>query len=99
MEYQKLKQLLDNTLNKPFAYRTSSWVEINDESRGTCNKSNQNKFKTSILRSNFSDYSYAYIFVSGSIAITGVGDDGNTKQADERKKEWHWKTVRHLLAA
>ena len=87
MEYQKLKQLLDNTQNKPFAYRTSSWVEINDESRGTCNKSNQNKCKTSILRSNFSYYSYAYIFVSGSIAITGVGDNGNIKQADERKKE------------
>ena len=31
------------------------WVEINDESRGTYNESNQIKFKTSIMISNLCD--------------------------------------------
>ena len=30
MEYQKIVNLLDNTSNQPFKYRTRNWVEIND---------------------------------------------------------------------
>ena len=40
--------LLDNTSNQPFRF----WVEINDESRGTCNTNNQIKFKTRMLKLN-----------------------------------------------
>ena len=31
MEYQKIMNLLDNTLNQPIKLRTKNWVEINDE--------------------------------------------------------------------
>ena len=31
MEYQKLRNLLDDTTNQPPKYRTRNWVEINDE--------------------------------------------------------------------
>ena len=73
MEYQKkLINLLDNTPNQLTKFRTINWVEINDDSRGTYNTNSQIKFKTSILRSRLCDYSDAFIFVSGTIKITGV---------------------------
>ena len=34
MEYQKIINLLDNTMNQPSKFRTRNWVEINDESKG-----------------------------------------------------------------
>ena len=40
MEYQKIINLLDDTINQPSEFRTRNWVEINDESRGTYNVSN-----------------------------------------------------------
>ena len=51
MEYQKIMNLLDDTRNQPFKFGTRYWVEIDNESRGTYNVSNQIKFKTSIVRS------------------------------------------------
>ena len=36
MEYQKLKNLLGSTPNKPFKFRTKNWIEINHDSHGTC---------------------------------------------------------------
>ena len=38
MEYQKVINLLDNTLNQPSKFRTKNWVQLNDESRGTYKK-------------------------------------------------------------
>ena len=32
MEYQKIRNLLDNTPNQPSKFKTKNWVEINDES-------------------------------------------------------------------
>ena len=46
MEYQKIRNLLDNTSNQPSKFRTKNWIEINDESRGTYNGNSQIKFKT-----------------------------------------------------
>ena len=46
MEYQKIINFLDNTPNKPSKFKTKSWVEIKDESRGTYNEDNQIIFKT-----------------------------------------------------
>ena len=37
MEYQKIANLLDDVSNKISKFKTKSWVEINDESRGTYN--------------------------------------------------------------
>ena len=50
MEYQKIINLLENTPDQPKKFRTKIWVEVNSESRGTCNVKSQIKFKTSMLR-------------------------------------------------
>ena len=42
--------------------------------------------KTSIIRSDLYDYSDAYILVSGTIPVTGSGDDDNAKRIDESSK-------------
>ena len=69
MEYQKIINMLGNTPNQPSKLKTKSWVQINDESRGTCNKDNQIGFKTSKLRSSSCDYSDEYILVKENIAV------------------------------
>ena len=71
--------------HQPSKFRTKSWVEIKDESRGTYTGSDI-KFKTTMLRSNLCDYADAYILVKGTITITGGGNDDATKGADERDK-------------
>ena len=79
MEYQKIINLLDNTLNQPTKFRTKNWVKINDEFCGTYHAYSQIKFKTSMLRSSLCDYSDAYILVSGTIRVAalaaGVGNN------------------------
>ena len=69
MEYQKASNLLDDTLNQSSKFRTRNPIEINDASRGTCNVSNQIKFKISMVRSYLCDYSDAYIHVKGTITV------------------------------
>ena len=46
MEYQKIRNLLDNTSNQPSKFRTKNWIEIIDESRGRYNGNSQIKFNT-----------------------------------------------------
>ena len=79
MEYQKIANLIDDTLNQPSKFRTKNWVEINDESRDTYNVNSQIKFKTTILKSSLCDYSDAYILVKGTISVnnTAAGADAN----------------------
>ena len=86
MEYQKIANLIDDTSNQPSKFRTKTWVEINDESRGAYNVNSQIKFKTTMLKSSLCDYSDAYILVKGTIPITGAGADAAARQADERDK-------------
>ena len=69
MEYQKIANLIDNTSNQPYKFRTRNWVEINDESRGAYNVNSQIKFKTTILKSSSCHYSDAYILVKGTINV------------------------------
>ena len=66
-EYQKVTNFLDNTPNQQTKFRTKNWVEIKDDSRGTCNANSQIKFKSLILRLCLYDYSNGYIIVSGTI--------------------------------
>ena len=47
MEYQKITNYLDKTMNQRSKFRTRNWVEINDESWGKY-VSSRVKFKTSI---------------------------------------------------
>ena len=86
MEYQKILNLLDNTPNQTYKFRTKNWVEINDDARGTYNKDGQIRFKTSTLKSSLCDYNYTYMLVSGTITIDRAGADDAEKQLDERNK-------------
>ena len=86
MEYQKVINLLDNTPNQPTKFRTENWFETNDDSRGTHNTNSQIKFKTSMLRSSLCDYNDVYVLVSGTITITGAGNDDAARQLDKRNK-------------
>ena len=65
MEYQKIVNLIDDAPNQPSKFKTRNWVEINGESRGTCSVNSRIKFKTTMLKSSFFDYSDAYILVKG----------------------------------
>ena len=83
MEYQKIRNLIDDASNQPSKFKTKKkWVEINHESRGTYNVNSKIKFKTTMLKSSLCDYSDAYIFVKGKIAIAGEGADASDRQAD-----------------
>ena len=86
MEYQKISNLIDDASNQPSKFRTKTWVEINDDSRGTYNVNRQIKFKTTMLKSSLCDYSDAYILVKGKVTITGAGDAAAARKADERGK-------------
>ena len=85
MEYQKIMSLLYNKPNQPTKFRAKNCVEINDESRGRCNKDNQIRFKTSMLRSSLCDYSDAYILVKGTITATNTAVQG---QSNSGAKRW-----------
>ena len=79
-KYQKIINLLDNKLNQPSKFRRKTWVEINDESRGTYNSNNQIKLKPAMLKSSLCDYSDAYILVKGTITVNNTaaaGGDAN----------------------
>ena len=90
MESQKIANLLDNVVapsasSQPSKFRTRNWIEINDESRETYT-GNGIKFRTTMLRSNLCDFSDAYIFVKGSITITGDGDNNAARKQTKEIK-------------
>ena len=82
MEYQKIENLLESTLDNLSKFRTRNWIERNDESRRNYGNSDI-RFKTTMLRSNLCD---PYILVKGTITITGEGDNAAAERADERDK-------------
>ena len=84
MEYQKIADLLDNASNQPSRFRTKNWIEINDESKELYSANSNIRSKTTMLRSNLCDYTDAYLFVKGTITITGANADAAARQADER---------------
>ena len=79
--------LLDNTPNQPSKFRTKNLFEISDVTCAACNKNNQIKVKTSVLRSSLCGYIDAYLFVKGTITTVRRGADQATRQADERDKK------------
>ena len=86
MEYQKIANLIDdNTLNQPSKFRTRSWIEINDESRGTYIVKSQIKFKTTMLKSSLCDYSDAYILVKGTITVNNTAAQGAAANNTNKK--------------
>ena len=85
MEYRKIKNLLNNTQNQPSKFRTKSWVEINDQSRGTYNVNSQIEFKTTVLKSSLCDYSDAYILVTGTITVEDTSAAGAAANNTNKK--------------
>ena len=59
----------DTTIPRRFI--TKKWVEVNGKSGGAYN-TKKIRFKTSMLRSDLSDFSDASIVVKGTIAIDGA---------------------------
>ena len=67
MKYQKIPNLLDNTLsNQRSKFRTKNWVERNDESKESYSANSHIRFKATMLRSDLCDYADAYILVKGT---------------------------------
>ena len=76
MEYQKIKKLLDDTTNKSTSkFKIRDWAETNDESQGRYDNSNI-RFKTTTIRSNLCDYSYACILFKGTIIVSYTAATG-----------------------
>ena len=85
MEYQKIANVIDDTSNQPFKFRTRNWVEINDESIGAYNVNSQIKFKTTMLKSSLCDYSDACILVKGTISAINTAAAGAALNNNDRK--------------
>ena len=86
MEYQKIANFLNNTLDQPSKYGTENCFEINHESKKSYDANSDTRFKTTMLRSNLCDYTDAYTLAKGTITISGVGNDDSAKRLDERNK-------------
>ena len=71
METQKIVNLLNDSDNESSNFATRKWYIINDQNNGQYGEGNENdstiKFETKLIKPNLSDYSDAYIFVTGDI--------------------------------
>ena len=81
METEKIGNLLDSSQNKFSKFATKKWYVIGNEKKGDCSHENPIKFLTSSIESSISDYSDAYVLVTGNIDVIGAND--NTKVAFE----------------
>ena len=68
MEYQKIIELIDTTSDVP-RFITNKWIEVHDQSEGSCNINKEIRFKTSMLRSYICDYFDAYIVIKETITV------------------------------
>ena len=76
MEYQKITNLLDDMPDKVPRFITKKWIEVHDQSNEIYSTNKQIRFKSSMLRSDFCDYSDAYIVVKGVVTVTGALNRG-----------------------
>ena len=75
MEHYKISKLLnDSTLSK---FVTKKWINVNDLSSSQYSVNKNIRFKTSMLRSDFYDYSDAYIVVNGTIDLLAAAANEN----------------------
>ena len=79
--------------NQPTKFRAKVWAKINDVLRQEYGTDSQIKFKTSTLRSNFCNYSDAYILFKGTISSEAEAGD----VPNNAKNKWYLKIVLHLL--
>ena len=78
MDQHKISKLLDDLTVSKFV--TRKWIEVNDLSGGQFLVNRNLRFRISILRLNFCDYSDAYMVVKGRITAEG------TNNANKRNK-------------
>ena len=88
MEYQKIINLLDNKPNQPSKFWGEELGWNNDDSGRMYNTNSQIKIYTSMLKSNWCNYSGAYILAPGRKTVVGARatkavwwTDRNNKQA------------------
>ena len=81
MEYQKIINLLGNMPDQAPRYVTKKWVDIYDESGGTCNVNKEVRFKTPQLRNDLCDYNEVYTVVAGKINITNPINNAYDKKS------------------
>ena len=70
METQKIVNLLNGSDNDNSRFATKKWYIIDRESKDNYSHENPIKVLTSSLESSLSDYSDAYILVTGNITAT-----------------------------
>ena len=79
METQKIAKLLGNADSESSKFATRKWYFTNDQSNTDYGEGNKNdttiKFQTKVIKSNLSDYSDAYILLTGGITDTRVDED------------------------
>ena len=69
MEYHKIINFVGNILDQIPKFVTIKWVEVYDESGGTCNVNKEVRFKAHQPRSDLCDYNKVYIVVTGKIKV------------------------------
>ena len=81
MEFQKIVNFLDITSDDKDLPRfvTKKWIEVYDQSEKNYNVNKEIRIKTPMLRWDFCDFSDAYIFVKGVIAVTNQDDAKRNK--------------------
>ena len=77
MEFNRINNLLGPAHDKVPKFITKNWIEVESQSRNTCNTSKPIGFKTSLLRSDLCDYSDAYVWVKGIITVTNPNNNAN----------------------
>ena len=82
MEYDKINNLLvseDNESEQLSKFITRKYVTVNSL-LNTYNENKSIRFKTPMSRSNFCDYSGAYILVNGTITVTAAEGANNIRE-------------------
>ena len=78
---QKILNLLNDSNNESSKFATRKRYIINDQNNGQYGRGNENystiKFETKVIKPNLSDYSDAYILVTGNIKVEEVAADTN----------------------
>ena len=71
MEFQKITNFLDiNSDNKDLPkFVTKKWIEVYDQSEGHYDVNKEIRIKTSMLKSDLSDFNDAYIVGRGTITV------------------------------
>ena len=71
MEFQKIANFLDTTSDYKDLPRsvTKKWIEVHDQSGGNYNVNKEIRIKTSMLRSDLSDFGDAYIVLKGLLLL------------------------------